>query len=137
MQQIYKQRQNIRINNDSPDNIVVLIKLELSILPTNNQLSIVHDENSHDANNDETEDHVHELADWTPDELEDNEPEKTLDACANETAFLGHVAFCEACVAGEHDEHAECSGDGLKNGFHLVENKENADQISVRNCVSA
>ena len=97
----------------------------------------MHDEHSHDANDDETEDHVHELANWTPDELEDYNPEQTLDTSGNESSLLRHVALCETCVDGKHHKHAKCSCNGLKNGLNFVENKKNADQICVRNSVSA
>jgi hypothetical protein len=131
LKQIHKKRQNIRIDDNSADNIIVLIKLELSIFATNNQLCIMNDENCHDTDHNKAEDHVHELADRAPDKLKDNEPEETFDTCADKTTFLSHITFREASVSSKYHKHTECCCNSLDNRLNLVKNNDNTDQICV------
>ena len=87
------------------------------------------DEDTHQTNGKEANEHVHESSNWSPDELEDDDPENALAESCNESSFLSHVTFRETSVDGQSYKHSECCADSLEDGFNFVEMNDNRDEI--------
>jgi len=96
----------------------------------------VNNEDSHQANDGEADNHVKEFNDWTPDKLEDDEPENAFTNGADKPSFLCHISFGPASIAGKDNKHSSGCSCSLKNCFSFIEQNNERDQISMRNSVN-
>ena len=112
-----------------------MIQLEFPVLSTDDQLSVMNNENTHQAQHHKADDHVKESC-GTPNELEHDQPENAFANCADETSHFCHVAFCEAGISGQANEHTTCGSGSLENGVQSVVEKDDGDQVSMCDCVS-
>ena len=58
LKNVDKSGQNVRVKDDGTDDIIIVIKLELSVFTTYNHLCVMNDENTHTAYDGEANNHV-------------------------------------------------------------------------------